>query len=82
MIGSQTNPAIPDQPIENNIERAAVLPATADRRRIWARRLGNLLIIAGVSFPVAYTMVAWISWVPNWLAVEAWLRTRKAVVTR
>jgi sortase A len=48
MIGSQTNPAIPDQPIENNIERAAVLPATADRRRIWARRLGNLLIIAGV----------------------------------
>lgn len=38
-----------------------------------------LLIIGGVSFPVAYTMVAWISWVPNWLAVEAWLRTRKAV---
>lgn len=41
-----------------------------------------LLIIGGVSFPVAYTMVAWISWVPNWLAVEAWLRTRKAVVAR
>ena len=41
-----------------------------------------LLIIGGLSFPVAYTLVAWSSWVPNWLAVEAWLRTRKAVVAR
>jgi len=41
-----------------------------------------LLIIGGVSFPVAYTIVAWLSWVPNWLAVETWLRTRKAVVAR
>ncbi|HKQ14243.1 MAG TPA: DUF2306 domain-containing protein [Steroidobacteraceae bacterium] len=41
-----------------------------------------LLIIAGVSFPVAYTLVAWISWVPNWLAVEAWLRRRKAAPAR
>lgn len=40
-----------------------------------------LLIIAGVSFPVAYTMVAWISWVPNWLVVEAWLRRRRTAVT-
>jgi sortase A len=48
MIGSQTNPAIPDKPIENNVERAAVLPATAAGRRNWARRLGNLLIITGV----------------------------------
>jgi uncharacterized membrane protein len=38
-----------------------------------------LLIIGGVAFPVAYTLVAWISWVPNWLAVEAWLRSGKAV---
>jgi uncharacterized membrane protein len=41
-----------------------------------------LLIIGGFSFPVAYTLVAWLSWVPNWLAVEAWLHTRKAVVAR
>ena len=40
-----------------------------------------LLIIAGLSFPAAYTLVAWISWVPNWLAVEAWLR-RKAAPAR
>lgn len=33
-----------------------------------------LLIIAGVGFPAAYTTVAWLSWVPNWLIVEAWLR--------
>ena len=38
-----------------------------------------LLIIGGLSFPVAYTLVAWISWVPNWLAVEAWLRKGRAV---
>jgi uncharacterized membrane protein len=38
-----------------------------------------LLIIGGLTFPVAYTMVAWSSWVPNWLAVEWWLRRRKAV---
>ena len=37
-----------------------------------------LLIIGGVRFPAAYTMVAWISWVPNWLTVEAWLRKSKA----
>ncbi len=38
-----------------------------------------LLIIGGLAFPAAYTMVAWSSWVPNWLAVEWWLRKRKAV---
>jgi uncharacterized membrane protein len=38
-----------------------------------------LLILGGVSFPIAYTTVAWSSWVPNWLAVEWWLRQRKAV---
>jgi uncharacterized membrane protein len=41
-----------------------------------------LLIIGGLSFPAAYTLVAWISWVPNWLAVEAWLRRRKAAPAR
>jgi uncharacterized membrane protein len=41
-----------------------------------------LLIIGGLSFPVAYTLVAWISWVPNWLAVEAWLRRRKPAPAR
>lgn len=39
-----------------------------------------LLIIGGVAFQVAYTTVAWSSWVPNWLAVEWWLRKGKAVV--
>jgi uncharacterized membrane protein len=33
-----------------------------------------LLIIGGFAFPVAYNIVAWSSWVPNWLIVEAWLR--------
>jgi uncharacterized membrane protein len=37
-----------------------------------------LLIMGGVAFPVAYTLVAWISWVPNWLIVEGWLRRAKA----
>ena len=39
-----------------------------------------LLIISGVAFPAAYTMVAWISWVPNWLVVELWLRRGRATV--
>jgi uncharacterized membrane protein len=38
-----------------------------------------LLIIGGLGFPAAYTLVAWSSWVPNWLAVEWWLRRRPAV---
>lgn len=38
-----------------------------------------LLIIGGVAFQAAYTTVAWSSWVPNWLAVEWWLRKGKAV---
>ncbi len=38
-----------------------------------------LLIMGGLTFHAAYTTVAWLSWVPNWLAVEAWLRKRKAV---
>jgi uncharacterized membrane protein len=37
-----------------------------------------LLIAAGVGFPAAYTTVAWLSWVPNWLIVEAWLRRGRA----
>ena len=37
-----------------------------------------LLIIAGVGFPAAYATVAWLSWVPNWLIVEAWLRRARA----
>jgi len=39
-----------------------------------------LLIIAGVGFPAAYTTVAWLAWVPNWLIVEAWLRRGGAPV--
>jgi uncharacterized membrane protein len=37
-----------------------------------------LLIMGGVAFPIAYTMVAWISWLPNWLIVEGWLRRSRA----
>lgn len=37
-----------------------------------------LLIIGGLGFQAAYTTVAWSSWVPNWLLVEAWLRRGKA----
>jgi uncharacterized membrane protein len=38
-----------------------------------------LIILGGLSFPAAYTTVAWISWVPNWLIVEWWLRRRRTV---
>jgi uncharacterized membrane protein len=38
-----------------------------------------LLIMGGLAFHAAYTTVAWSSWVPNWLAVEAWLCKRKVV---
>jgi hypothetical protein len=38
-----------------------------------------LIVLGGLSFPAAYTLVAWISWVPNWLAVEGWLRRGRAV---
>jgi uncharacterized membrane protein len=38
-----------------------------------------LLIISGTGFQAAYTTVAWLSWVPNWLIVEAWLRRARAV---
>ena len=34
------------------------------------------LLMSGVSFTVAYTTVAWSSWVPNLLVVETWLRWR------
>jgi uncharacterized membrane protein len=33
-----------------------------------------LLIMAGVHFPLVLAIVAWTSWVPNWLIAEAWLR--------
>jgi uncharacterized membrane protein len=38
-----------------------------------------LIIVGGLSFPAAYTLVAWISWVPNWRLVEGWLRRGRAV---
>lgn len=38
-----------------------------------------LIILGGLSFPAAYIVVAWSSWVPNWLIVEAWLRRGRAV---
>jgi uncharacterized membrane protein len=38
-----------------------------------------LIILGGLSFPAAYTIVAWSSWVPNWLIVEAWLRRGRAI---
>lgn len=38
-----------------------------------------LIVVGGLSFPAAYTVVAWLSWVPNWLAVEGWLRKGRAV---
>jgi uncharacterized membrane protein len=41
-----------------------------------------LIIFGGLSFQVAYTIVAWSSWAPNWLIVEAWLRRRRAAVPR
>jgi uncharacterized membrane protein len=40
-----------------------------------------LIILGGLSFPAAYTIVAWSSWAPNWLIVEGWLR-RGRTVTR
>ena len=37
-----------------------------------------LLIMSGVGFQAANTTVAWSSWLPNWLIVEAWLRKSRA----
>lgn len=33
-----------------------------------------ILQLAGLSFDIAFPIVAWSSWVLNWLAAEAWLR--------
>lgn len=33
-----------------------------------------LLMFSGLTFTTAFQIVAWSSWVPNWLVVEAWLR--------
>jgi uncharacterized membrane protein len=38
-----------------------------------------LIVLGGFSFSTAYIVVAWSSWVPNWLIVEAWLRRGRAV---
>jgi hypothetical protein len=38
-----------------------------------------LVVLGGFSFATAYIIVAWSSWVPNWLIVEAWLRRGRAV---
>jgi uncharacterized membrane protein len=37
-----------------------------------------LIIFGGLGFQAAYTTVAWLSWVPNWLIVEWWLRRGRA----
>ena len=37
-----------------------------------------LIVFGGLTFLAAYTVVAWLSWVPNWLIVEAWLRRGQA----
>ena len=55
------------------------LVALAVNRRYLMVGMFVAVIIGGLAFPAAYTMVAWSSWVPNWLAVEWWLRKRKAV---
>jgi uncharacterized membrane protein len=42
--------------------------------RLWL----PLLMVLGVQFIVAYTIISWLSWVPNLLAVELYLRGMKA----
>jgi uncharacterized membrane protein len=42
------------------------------------RLLLPLLMLAGLSFIAAYTAVAWLSWVPNLIAVELYLTGKKA----
>lgn len=42
--------------------------------RLWL----PLLLASGLAFPTAYPTVAWLSWVPNLLAVELYLRSAKA----
>ena len=37
-----------------------------------------LLMLAGLSFTAAYTAVAWLSWVPNLIAVELYLTGKRA----
>jgi uncharacterized membrane protein len=41
--------------------------------RLWLPVLG----LAGLSFEAAYPVVAWLSWVPNLMAVEWWRRRRE-----
>lgn len=42
--------------------------------RLWL----PLLMTLGFSFPVAYTAIAWLSWVPNLIAVELYISGTKA----
>jgi hypothetical protein len=34
----------------------------------------GLLLLGGLSMEAALALIAWSCWIPNWLAVEAWLR--------
>lgn len=38
----------------------------------------GMLQLAGVTFDIAFPIVAWSSWVLNWLAAEGWLRRSRA----
>ena len=37
-----------------------------------------LSMVAGLSFAMAYPIIAWVCWVPNLAVAEAWIRTRRA----
>jgi hypothetical protein len=56
--------------------RSFALTFAAVTLRIWL----PLLVTAGLSFEVAYRVVAWWSWVPN-LVVAEWLITRERLVS-
>jgi uncharacterized membrane protein len=45
---------------------------------VMLRLLLPLLILVGFSFTTAYTAVAWLSWVPNLIAVELYIAGKKA----
>ena len=43
--------------------------------RIW---LGLFMQVLGWDFMIAYPIVAWISWIPNLIAVELWMNWKKS----
>ncbi len=58
--------------------RSYALTFAAATLRLWL----PALVALGVEFEQAYQLVAWISWVPNLIIIECWLRMTRQSVTQ